>query len=73
MNRQNQENPPRPEKARVDSKGNSNRRYAVKDRVTTMTIAVFPSENACNIFDQKMKNAVKALGGKLLIQTTNFR
>jgi hypothetical protein len=38
-----------------------------------MIIATFPSENACSIFDQKMKDAVKALGGKLLIQTTNFK
>ena len=73
MNKQNQENPPRPKKTRVDSKGNNSRRYAVKDHGATMIVAVFPSENACSVFDQKMKDAVKALGGKLLVQTTNFK
>ena len=73
MKKINQQNPPSPAKKRVDSNGNDSRKFAVKDGGTTMPIVIFPSENACKVFDQWMKNAIKDLHGKLLVKTVNFR
>ena len=73
MQKVNQQNPPVKASKRVDDKGNDARKFAVKDGGTTMPIILFPSENACKVFDQWMKNAIKDLGGTLLVKTVNFR
>lgn len=73
MEKMNQQNPPTKANKRVDTNGNDARRFAVKDGGTTMPIILFPSENACKVFDQWMKKAIKDLGGKLLVKTVNFR
>lgn len=73
MQKANQQNPPAKASKRVDNQGNDARKFAVKDGGTTMPIILFPSENACKVFDQWMKNAIKDLGGTLLVKTVNFR
>lgn len=66
MNRTtNQQNPPLPKKKRVDSKGNDARRIFVKSGTATLELAKMPSENAANIFIQKMIENAKLLGGSV--------
>lgn len=73
MQKVNQQNPPVKTSKRVDDKGNDARKFAVKDGGTTMPIVLFPSENACRVFEQWMKNAINDLHGKLLVKTVCFR
>ena len=66
----NQQNPPLPERKRVDSKGNDRRRVFAKSGTATLEIAKDLNVNAALIFTEKVQEIVDRLGGQC---TCNFR
>lgn len=70
---QNQQNPPLPNKKRVDSNGNDHRRFAAKDNGTTMPLVTGLTENGCIVLENAIKDTVNKLGGKLTVKFVNFR
>ena len=62
---QNQQNPPRPKKKRMDAKGNDYRRIFVKSGTATLMLADGLTDNACDILMTKIEESIKSLGGNL--------
>lgn len=60
----NQQNPPRPKKARVDSQGNDRRRIFAKSGNATLLIASGLTKNACDVLEAHIKGSIENLGGK---------
>ena len=61
----NQQNPPRPKKARVDSNGNSRMRLFAKTGTATMCIASGLTQNACEVLEAHIKGCITNLGGNI--------
>ena len=61
----NQQNPPRPKKARVDSNGNSRMRLFAKTGTATMCIASGLTQNACEVLEAHVKGCITNLGGNI--------
>ena len=60
----NQQNPPRPKKARVDSNGNDRRRLFAKSGNATLCIASGLTKNACEVLEAHIMGGIENLGGK---------
>jgi hypothetical protein len=67
---QNQIHPPLPKKKRVDDKGNSYVRVIAKDGGASMIVVENLTENAAEVFINKISEVIGKLGGK---QKTTFK
>lgn len=67
---QNQIHPPLPKKKRVDDKGNSRVRVIAKDGGASMIVVENLTENAAEVFINKISETITKLGGK---QKTSFK
>lgn len=67
---QNQIHPPLPKKKRVDDKGNSRVRVIAKDGGASMIIAEHLTENAAQVFIDKISEIITKLSGN---QKVKFR
>jgi len=67
---QNQIHPPLPKKKRVDDKGNSRVRVIAKEGGASMIVVENLTENAAEVFINKISEVINKLGGK---QKTSFK
>lgn len=69
---QNQQNPRSSNKKTVDANGNRRVKWAAKDNGTTMPLVEGLTRNGCKVLENKFRNAVEELGGKLLVHFVDF-
>lgn len=59
----NQQNPPLPQRKRVDAQGNDRRRLIVKSGNATLIIASGLTKQACDVLEATIRGSITNLGG----------